>query len=960
MNLIFAITGLCPESRIKKALDDTELNELNPNGNALENIENPANLGEPDCLRFLEEINSAILDRMPDTDHARTLAASMLPCLRHRAWKVRKKSAEVISLFGDNVMDLVVPHLTSPDRDLAFWASRVVASFGDSGVTQLGQLLDDPDPERRLYVINALRESSSRKGAPYLIKALADPQWSNRKVAAEALESLGKSMVPLLLKAFNRLNEDVKFWSIRVVGKLTGSEGVASLKKILASKDQNLRYYAVLALGEIPCTESVQSLVDALSDKTWIIRKLAADMLKKIGKPAIPVLKESLQAEDPDIRYWATRLLGRIMKSRAIPILADLLASNDDNTRHFALLAMGETGSAKAVPHLIRCFSDPSWMIREQAAELISRAGEKAIPTLKKAAKAGDMDTRFWAIRILSAMGFKYLDFMVTDFSEQDSRVRLYFLSSLKPERNRKLVTFLIDCLADPSWPVRNKSAELLTKIGPGAIPRLELAAAEGDADKGFWASRVIDKIRQTAMKPLEKALGDFNIRAVRKAVNTVARKFRKINERAVARQVVELLFKHTDIYCRELTRLVALFSDEAVDEAIATVRRSGHINRKWVYLGLGRNRDPKCLPILLEALNHDMMCRTQILEALSMKESPKALDILVTELFNTTEEPTREKIAAFLGENCLSRARARLYREYQTATAGEIRWIEMVGEAAARTNLTEILSLLSREPLAENRIFFKPLRGVADPRKIPPLVKLLDPSDKALFREILMTVRNVPDTTLIIKLLEFIEEGRITSDEDLKPVLDAFESYQHPEQIAETLELISPKPEAVNNWYLKMQKKGSGAWMTEDDSPIPVPISRPAFRIPAAAMEANIADGLGPDLAPGQSRPDSGEHKVIPPTVSKLGVITRPEDEIQALLAYSTEEIASIPYFRIVKVLGNAMRLPYGEIQSLARVAGIEEVIAAVRDLLKQGMAESQSERLRALRQKLIQMKRK
>lgn len=849
-------------------------------------------------------------------------------CFNHPLWTMRNVAARYLIERGEAIADLVIPFLDSRDPDQAYWSIRIVGSLGPSAIPHLSGLVVHLDSDRRYTAVTAMSAIRDMAAAPHLIKALADTSWQVRKAAAEGLERLGSPVVPLLLKAFNDLNEDVKYWSIRLIGRLMSEKSVPSLAKILRNSDRNLRYYAVLALGEIPSPKSIDMLIETLSDKIWLIRRLAADMLEKIGKPAVPRLKKAFKSGDPDIQYWSMRLLGRILKSRAVPSLSKQLSVKDDNLRYYTILALGETGSKRAIPALIKCFPDKSWFIREQAAEVISSFGDDAMRPLKKAMSSRNLDIKYWAIKVLGALGGKCYEPLMEAFPAEDSKGQNYILGSMKPTRDKAFLRFLVKCLESPCWPVRNRSAELLRAVGPASRRVLIKARDTGSEDVKYWAERVLSDLENDAFAPLLESLETRNLDGLKKWAASFAARKTALTNASMTRRIIEHVFTLDTPFCQEISKVLGKAEGDGFNEIVAAIRKTGHINRHWLFRSLGLSREPGVVPILLEMYNHDRDHRMAVLEAMSMKESPQCLDILIHELSSPGDEAQKELICRFLARNSLRRIRGRIHRILSSPAASGQSWIKKVVKVAVFENTSEVLSIVKGEVTEEATPFLKELAELKDSRKTEALKPYLESSRGDLLSVAVAAVRNCPDSETLIKILELLDAGHLRSDQDIKSVIDLFTAYSSPLQVAETVLLMD----------LGIQKLE--AWSTD---------------FITKSKRVRLKKGIGAKEIPDQAVNSELPKKEGAPPLEMLGINADPADDSAILTSYQLEDLMKVPYFRLVKVLGNVLKVQYGEIQTLVGQSSVESVVTAAREFLLSSDPPQGTDKMKWLRRRVL-----
>jgi HEAT repeat protein len=117
---------------------------------------------------------------------------------------------------------------------------------------------------------------------------------------------------------------------------------------------------------------AVRALVALLSDSTR--RSAAMDVAARLSPTVIPVLAESLAADDPPVRRGIVEALGRLSHSVASAYLQRALSDADDGVRREAVRALSRLGTSG----LTRRFAtmsetDFSPAVRQAAAAALSR-----------------------------------------------------------------------------------------------------------------------------------------------------------------------------------------------------------------------------------------------------------------------------------------------------------------------------------------------------------------------------------------------------------------------------------------------------------------------------------------------------------------------------------------------------------------------------------------------------------
>jgi HEAT repeat protein len=215
---------------------------------------------------------------------------------------------------------------------------------------------EDPDPEVRLYAVDALGAAGSQ-ATPYL-------------------EMLGGFL--------RREDAELRAASIRSVSMIGGDTAAARLAPALEDDDNVEQVVgAFAALGESSVPVLRQGLERASSRRTAI---LALTSLRQSAAPAVDDLVEVVRTSRGESRELAGRALSAI-GAPAVPALVLRLQKGEDDlpTVQRALARIGEP----AVAPLVECFTqDP--LIERNARTVLIEMGARAVPALVDQLKIGN------------------------------------------------------------------------------------------------------------------------------------------------------------------------------------------------------------------------------------------------------------------------------------------------------------------------------------------------------------------------------------------------------------------------------------------------------------------------------------------------------------------------------------------------------------------------------------------
>lgn len=222
-------------------------------------------------------------------------------------------------------------------------------------IEPLIQVLDDPDPQLRSLVVEALGSFHDPRIPPLLVIKLTDVAATVRKAAVTALclrsdlateLNLSQHLRPLLFD----LNLPVCQATAIGLARLPDVSTVKVLTEVLLSPQTPpaLQSAVVLALGWIGTKPTIDSLIAALPQASG---SLAPEIVIAIGKTdraqvyASQVLANYLQKLDPSaaiVRQEIATALGNLGNPNIVPNLVQLLDDPDDRVKLYAANAISK------------------------------------------------------------------------------------------------------------------------------------------------------------------------------------------------------------------------------------------------------------------------------------------------------------------------------------------------------------------------------------------------------------------------------------------------------------------------------------------------------------------------------------------------------------------------------------------------------------------------------------------
>jgi HEAT repeat protein len=510
----------------------------------------------------------------------------LLTALRDFSSEVRALVALALGEIGDaRAVEPLVAVLKTWDRRARWAAIEALAKFQERAAPALLTALDDPDPDVRRVVIEALGNTGDRRAIEPLLPRLEDADYVTRRQAARAVEALGwhpqtARQRVLLAIATGQFESAVA----------ERESAVEPLLVALQLDDAHVRSEAAWALGCLEDRRAVEPLVAALQDLDRQVRLAAAEALGRFGDlralgPLLDLLRE--QATDVQQRLRAIATLGKIGDSRAVELLLEALRDGDQTVRDAAARALGTIQDGRGVTPLMQALKVEDVTVGAHAAETLAKLGPPAVMPLLSALRDHDRRVRSRAADALAKIGAVALEPLLGALEDRRFDLRQAAVETLAKTGDQRAVEPLIGALWDDDSDVRKAAAEALEALG--WYPRDATERALDAVARREWPK--VTNLGLDALEPLLWALKD-----------------RRLDVRHGAAEVL----------------------------AILGWQPANTMHRVWFALALGKSVEAKAvgaeaaLSLLMVLNTWDAAGRIQIVETLGQLEDARAVEALV------------------------------------------------------------------------------------------------------------------------------------------------------------------------------------------------------------------------------------------------------------------------------------------------------------------------------------------
>jgi HEAT repeat protein len=381
------------------------------------------------------------------------------------------------------------------DRDpkVRLWAARALVKFGPDGQAALADLraaLKDESEQVAEAAVNVLARLG-HEGSVSLAEAFTDRSCKVRKDIARVLQHLGPGtpqVVPMLKKALDDEDPNIRYWAVEVLLRVDRSTGVRLGVPVLAQllTDDRLLSGAFSSLAGLgPDAEAaIPALLGVLKSKNSKERDRAAFVLGRIGpaaRSAVPALVEALDSGDEAIRSeaaWAITAIGPDVRD-ALPVFRNKLTKAKEVGRRVELAtilgALGDTRQAIAVLMEVASSKEDQAvpdMVRIRALKALGKMGPKAasaLPALRKIMRDKDDDVRFSVALAICQIG-RHIDCGQFVIDEQYDGFEVF----AEWIRRQEFVGYELNCVLD-------KLGADAVRLVPAVVTALEKEQSQYD-----------------------------------------------------------------------------------------------------------------------------------------------------------------------------------------------------------------------------------------------------------------------------------------------------------------------------------------------------------------------------------------------------------------------------------------------------------------------------------------------
>lgn len=231
-------------------------------------------------------------------------------------------------------LDELFVQLSDPDFKVRKVAAEALGNYRASrAIEALAEVQNDEYLLVRLAAVAALGKIGGSRVVPHLIRALKDPDYDVRSVAAQGLalspDPVAVESLAEVLEQHRRPEDAPTRRAVaEALGNIGGAQVVDALLATLHDEDRAVGAIAAKALQRIRDPRIMERAVFALAHRTRA-EEHAASILRALGSDSVDALLPLLHNSNLWVRANVARLLGAIGDPRAVEPLLGLLEDRE-------------------------------------------------------------------------------------------------------------------------------------------------------------------------------------------------------------------------------------------------------------------------------------------------------------------------------------------------------------------------------------------------------------------------------------------------------------------------------------------------------------------------------------------------------------------------------------------------------------------------------------------------------
>ncbi|MDR2503451.1 MAG: HEAT repeat domain-containing protein [Deltaproteobacteria bacterium] len=293
-----------------------------------------------------------------------------------------------------------------------------------SALPLLIEKLATPNPGVQESVDYALRKIGGQQVILAMMPLLRSENVSVRNLSMDVLREIGKSDVHLLGELLNDDDPDVRIFGADILGSTGSALAVSQLSRaLLYDPEVNVRYQAAVSLGALAYPEAAPALNQALNDDEWVRFAVIEALTKVKAESSVGAMLKILDNSSDLVAANIVEAIGNLGHIKAVPVLIKRLPQSSPSTGNRIVRAivqllgvnslnlLGKEEHATLCLHMLTALSDDDADVQDAAIDgLCSSKYFQAFPAIFKLLSGLDADRdherMLHIVQALAGMGY--------------------------------------------------------------------------------------------------------------------------------------------------------------------------------------------------------------------------------------------------------------------------------------------------------------------------------------------------------------------------------------------------------------------------------------------------------------------------------------------------------------------------------------------------------------------------
>lgn len=305
----------------------------------------------------------------------------------------------------------------------------------------LVEKLSIPNPGVQEAIDHALRRIGGRPVIFALVPLLRSEDAPVRNISMDVLREVGRNEVGLLSELLNDTDPDIRIFGADILGSAGSALAVPLLAhSLLYDPEVNVRYQAAVSLGNLAYPEAADALNKALHDDEWVCFAVIEALVKVRAESSVGALLMALDKSSDLVAANIVEALGEMGYIKAAPVLIKRLRRSSGPLAGRIVRAIVQLVGAKSLSlldkeaystlldHMFTALEDEDPYIQDAAISGLATAREEkyfiaVFSLLRDLDPDKDHERMRWMVETLAGMG--YYDFLEERLSNGEDKDRL-------------------------------------------------------------------------------------------------------------------------------------------------------------------------------------------------------------------------------------------------------------------------------------------------------------------------------------------------------------------------------------------------------------------------------------------------------------------------------------------------------------------------------------------------------